>query len=186
MSIRDPRKARPVVESLETKQLLTAGATAATASTTVAVIKGIIPSAPVIELGGTIDGGFQRHQANPDTGATFNLFGIGSLKHLGLTTINGSIGIPGFIANGHATGTLHLSTLKGSLTLHVTAPALPSGTVPPNTFQFTVTSGTGSYRRDLDQGTVTLHLGKFNSGKTEYGKFAMTFVSDQMAVPLLA
>ena len=85
----------------------------------------------------------------------------------------------------HATGTLHLSTTKGSLTLRISSPASPIGSVPPSHFHFSIASGTGSYRHVLDEGSATLKIARINSGTTEFGRFSLTFKSDRMAIPLL-
>ena len=59
---------------------------------------------------------------NPDTGKDFTFLGSGQVAPLGQVTLSGTIHSPGNIANGHSTGSLVLSTLKGSVTLDLTGP----------------------------------------------------------------
>jgi hypothetical protein len=80
----------------------------------------------------------------------------------------GSLAGTGFIAEGHATGTLTLTNARGSVTLALTGPS-QDGFSPPGSgaYTFAVRGGTGSYARTVGTGEVDLALGA--------GTFKMTF-----------
>jgi hypothetical protein len=82
--------------------------------------------------------------------------------------ISGTLHTPGFILQGHTTGTLVLSSAQGSITLQLVGPPQPGFSPPPSTLQYTITGGTGAYAGAAGQGTVTLQ-------ETNVHGFLMTF-----------
>jgi hypothetical protein len=181
--MRRARKLRPSLESMESKQLLSgAGAGAGV------VLAGTIPSAPVVMLGGMIHGSFHKPLGTPDVGAHYNLAGTGKLAHFGSTTLAGSLGEVGFIAQGNSTGTLTLANAKGSLTLSLTGPTQGGFSRLPTSYNFTVTASSGAYTNYEDTGHLTLHLGGAQGGHSTApglaGRFSIFLTSDRQAIPL--
>src|SRR4051794_16191186 len=120
--MREKRQARPHVESLESRTLLSgAGAAVAPHHAQVAVVpSGATTSGMTITLSGTERGLFTARQRNPDTGAQYNLIALGRVSPLGPTAATGSFQTPGFILNGTVTGSLTLRARRGTLNLNLT------------------------------------------------------------------
>jgi hypothetical protein len=147
------RQLRPLVERIEAKALLS----------------GVIPgsvgaglfASPIVEkvvpLDGTFHGTFHWNRGVPDVGETFVPTGSGHLGRTGRVSVTGSIQTTGFIAHGHAGGTLTLRRGGSTITLELTGIPVQSGFAGlPSSFTYTVISGTGQYHNVTDRGTATL------------------------------
>jgi hypothetical protein len=178
------RKAlRPRLESLESKTVMSAGV--ATAPVAAVVDHGpaaVQPAHPVksslaaaqsdssITLTGKAHGHYTSTQGPPDTGTHYDLRATGKLAHIGRAVVTGSFQTPGFILNGHASGTLKIAGPKGTLTLQLTTPgpiaanSTKGGTTTTsagpiilvNDFTYNIESGTGRYANDHGIGTVVI------------------------------
>jgi hypothetical protein len=151
------------VEELESRVALSA------ASPT-SPIAGPIPYEPLIPLvphqqmdpapflQGHVQGTYTVSQRIPDVGKEHDLTGAGHVKGLHHVTVTAALHSTGFIATGHAGGTLTLTTDQGSVTLQLEGPEQPGFAPLPKTFQFTVVDATGAYQGWQASGTVQLHL----------------------------
>jgi hypothetical protein len=145
--------ARPRVESLEPVTLLS-GLGAPTAIVSALAIA----SAPKeLAVHGDFHGTYTIHVQIPDTGASYSFPGKGQVKHFGRMSITGDLQSTGFIFQGHAGGTLTLSSARGTLTLSLTGPPQGGFSDLPNQFTYTVSGGTGRFAHVKDTGTVTLN-----------------------------
>ncbi len=108
-------------------------------------------------LAGQGSGTFTQGFANPDVGGGTALTGAGNFKGLGDVTIDGTLHAVGFLANGHATGTVTFSNAQGSVTLALTGPQQPGFSPLPTKFHYQIISGTGAYANWQDQGTLVFH-----------------------------
>ena len=170
--MRRRKEARPVLESMESKFLLSVQGVAATA----------MVAAMPLALRGSAHGQFSEASSNPDTGHTFTLSGLGKAGMLGKVQFSGHFGTPGFIATGHAGGTLTLSNPKGSVTLDLQGPTRPGFSAPPSAFTYTVVSGTGAYASAHGGGQLTVGLVASNPhGPTSLHHLASGRVSIQFA-----
>jgi hypothetical protein len=97
-------------------------------------------------------------RSNPDLGTTYFFLATTNVPGVGLMGVTGSITTPGFVATGHATGTLTILSAKGSIAMSVTGPAQPGFSPLPSQLGFTVTSATGFFRFVHGSGTVTINL----------------------------
>ena len=102
----------------------------------------------------------------PDVGQRFDLSGSANLADLGHVTVTGSVYSTGFIAQGHAGGTLTFQNSHGSVTVELTGPLQPGFAALPTTFQYQVVSSTGDYAGLTESGSLTLTLG---SSSTLFG-----------------
>jgi hypothetical protein len=112
-------------------------------------------AAPV--LAGLLTGTYTPSPKTPDVGLSFNLRGAGTLSGMGHVTLSGSLHTAGFIAAGHAGGTLVLATAHGTLTLHLEGTLQPGFAHLPPHFYFNVVKGTGAYAHVLAGGTIAFH-----------------------------
>ena len=90
---------------------------------------------------------------NPDSGPKYTFKGTGKTKTLGVFTLKGTIQLPGFIAVARATGTLIITTAKGTITLSLLGPKQAPGSLP-KTFGYTIVKGTGSYVHSKGKGSI--------------------------------
>jgi hypothetical protein len=147
---------RPQVEGLETRTALSAYSSLTPPAWT-AALHGHPHHHHHLSLRGEVSGVWLPHPGNPDTGLAQELNGSGSVAPLGAVQVSGSLQGPGFVARGHATGTLTLSAAGGSITLRLVGQgAQPGFSGPPHAFTYTVTGGTGAYAGASGSGTVTL------------------------------
>ncbi len=153
--IRRRKGARPVLESLESKFLLSAQGVAAAA---------VMVARPMLVLGGSVHGHYDESSVVPDAGKTVTFSGVGRVSGLGQIQFTGHFGTPGFIASGHATGTLVLSNARGTVTLTLAGPTQPGFSAPPATFAYTIVVGTGAYAARHGHGTLTMGLVPGHSG----------------------
>ncbi len=143
------KTARPVLESMESRFLLSA--------------QGVGPAAvmlarPMLALGGSVHGHYDESSVVPDAGRAVSFSGAGRVSGLGQVQFTGHFGTPGFISSGHATGTLVLSNGRGTVTLSLVGPTQPGFSAPPSTFAYTIVSGTGSHAARHGHGTLTMSL----------------------------
>ncbi len=111
-----------------------------------------------IGINGTIQGTAQGPQGlvPADSGVKLDLSGSGRLWRLGRTTLSGSLHGPGYIDQGHAEGTLTLTTPRGTETLALRGPNEPGNSPLPSVFSYTIAHATGSLRNQAGSGTVEL------------------------------
>jgi hypothetical protein len=169
---------RPALECCESRSLMSGGLVSAPVS---AATDGVIIK--LIELDGTFRGHYHSHNGNPDTGSVFDLRGSGHVQGFGHAFVTGHIQAIGFIALGHAQGTLFVSGVKGTLTLGLTGATQHDGPKGlPDVFTFEVTGGTGAYTNDSDNGLATLvtipKKGTTSANNSQPGKFTLVLTSD--------
>jgi hypothetical protein len=152
--MRRDRKSRPVLESLEGRQLLSSYPTVSTQ---------IQPGGPMIPvasqhvvLTGSIKGTLTSKMSVPDTGHHYVLFGMGRLSPTGMSVATGSLQTPGFIASGQSSGTVTLGGRGGTLKLQLTSPAAPGFSSLPGLFLYNIVSGSGRFHGAAGSGSVTL------------------------------
>lgn len=168
--MRRRKVARPVLESMESKFLLTA--------------QGVVTSAAMVAaprpLDGSVQGHYNESSPNPDVGNTFTLSGVGRVGRLGRVAFSGEFGTPGNIASSRAEGTLKLVARGGTITLDLTGP-VQSGSLAPDSFDYTVASGTGRFAGAHRSGHLTLDLTPDGTGHpvtphhVESGRVAIRF-----------
>ncbi len=100
--------------------------------------------APPPALTGTLSGSYLQSVMNPDTGTTFSLSnGSGVLAGVGQVGAIGSLTTTGFMAGGHAGGSLVLTTnAHETITLQLTGQGQQGPTHLPSQFGYTVTAVT--------------------------------------------
>lgn len=114
----------------------------------------------VLVIDGTATGTYAlAPTAATDIGARYVFNGSGKLGDVGEAKLTGLVTLPGFIANGHAAGTLTLSNSKGTVTLKVTGPAEKAFSPFPTSLSFEITGGTGAYADYLGGGNIAVKLG---------------------------
>jgi hypothetical protein len=137
-----------------------------------AVPAALVKGKTYLLLTGSGQGTFSQSQFRPaDVGVTDVFKGRALLNQVGAVTLTGSLTGTGFIAQGHATGTLILENARGSVTLTLSG-APQGGFQPPKsgTYTFAVTTGTGAFAGAVGTGKVDLMLGA--------GTFTMAFRGD--------
>jgi hypothetical protein len=106
----------------------------------------------------------------PDTGMRYDLTGTGKLDLTGPVKVSGYVQTTGFVASGHASGSITFTNALGSLTLGLTGPTQPGFAPLPVHFTFTVTGGTGAYQHETITGSIDFH---FTFGA--HGAYTYTF-----------
>lgn len=119
---------------------------------------------PVHALVGTGAGAYAVHRLLPDVGSSYELSGAGNVTKLGMVTVDAKLHSVGFIANGHAGGTLTFTNPRGSLTIELTGPSQPGFAALPSHFSYQVLSGTGSFQNVHGTGTIDVRLTPASSG----------------------
>jgi hypothetical protein len=108
-------------------------------------------------LNGQVRGIYSTPFTNPDIGKSQVLTGQGKVAPLGSVKLrNSSLHLTGFIAQGHATGTVTLSGAKGSVTLTLVGPTQPGFSGPPSSFSYLIQGGTGAYKNAKGSGQLSL------------------------------
>jgi hypothetical protein len=87
----------------------------------------------------------------------------------------GTLRSPGFIAKGHAGGTLTLTNAHGSVTISLKGPLQRGFSSLPNKFSFQITSGTGAYAGDTGRGMAQLSEVLNDSSTPTVGQPIMNF-----------
>lgn len=151
---------KPIVERLGGK-VLCSGLLPGSSANALTALAG---ANETVSLHGTLRGHLHSEVGIPDTGRTFSSSGTGFLAGQGRASVAGNLQTTGFIAEGHAQGTLKLTLGKGTITLQLTGISAQKGFAAlPSTFTYTVTSGTGAYRNVTDHGIATLTTAAGNS-----------------------
>jgi hypothetical protein len=108
-------------------------------------------------LSGMLTGTYTPAPGNPDAGLQFKIHGSGNMSVLGHVSVTGTLHATGFTLEGHAGGTLVLTTHSGSLTLQLEG-TLQHGFAPlPTHWYFNVVKGTGAYAHVMGSGTIEFH-----------------------------
>jgi hypothetical protein len=176
---RSRKAVHPAVEQCESRALLSGGL-AASPGAAAAAARG--PIIRIIELGGTIHGHYTWNLGVPDAGGTYILGGSGKVHGIGKTDLAGNLHSIGFIAKGHAGGTLVLAGARGTITLSMTgAEQIGGPTSLPENFTFQITDATGKYKNVADQGTAKLMLARGSSttamNSATHGTFKLVLTS---------
>jgi hypothetical protein len=117
-------------------------------------------------LSGSGSGSYTTSMGIPDTGTTTDLGGVATLDGQGTFTVTGEFHSLGYILFGHAGGTLTFTNDQGSFTLQLDGP-LQTGFSPlPQSFTYSVLSGTGAYQNLQASGSVSLTLTAATGGFT--------------------
>ncbi len=117
-----------------------------------------------LPLDGTIKGTYKLAPTLPDIGATYVFNGSGHAGAMGTVTAAGTVTLPGFIATGHATGTLKLTRVSasaahsGSVTLKLTGPTEAGFGPFPTDLAYVITAGTGAFAGATGSGIIAITL----------------------------
>ena len=124
----------------------------------------VAPKLPT-RLDGTIKGNYSLAPTAADIGAGYVFNGTGTAGDLGAVSAHAFVTLPGFIATGHATGTMTLTqtgpfanALLNSVTLALTGPAQPGFSSFPGTLAYTITGGTGAFAGATGVGTIAVTI----------------------------
>jgi hypothetical protein len=124
---------------------------------------------------GAFIGTFSAKSTAPTSAKVYVFTGSG--RRATTRTISGPIQAVGFVAQGHAHGTLTLAVPRGRVSLTVVGPPQPAFSALPASFKWTAVNGTGTFAGRSGRGTMTLTLSAVitdASGNTT-GKFTMVF-----------
>ncbi len=110
-------------------------------------------------LAGQGQGTYTGNSLIVDAGVSDTLQGQANLARLGQVTVQGAVHGLGFIASGHATGTLTFTNDNGSVTLELKGPLQKGFSPLPTNWHYVVTEATGAYQ-DLqgEKGSLQLTL----------------------------
>jgi hypothetical protein len=149
---------RPELELLEGRAMLSAGSVLSPPLLTVtALLAQQSPQQHYLALVGEIKGTWTRIRTLPDVGQSQSLMGSGRVRPLGEVQAEGTLHAPGFIREGHTTGTLTLTNSRGSITLQLVSRQPQPGFSPPaRSYDYTITGGTGAYAGATGSGRATL------------------------------
>jgi hypothetical protein len=175
------RRNRPLhVESLESVTLLSGLSAHLThASHPPAIVSALRAVSTPVAINGTTRGFYTSDSPIPDTGTAYHLVSVGSLRGVGFAVVSGDLHSVGFIAQGHATGTLNVLAARGSLNLTLTGPSQPGFSPLPTEFSYTISSGTGRFHNASGSGTVDITLKPLthHSPLSGAGRVTLTFHS---------
>ena len=174
-------KARPQLESLECKSLLSGMPAAVHTSQQPAVAVSTPTAGSTLTLSGTERGFFFAHQ--DASGKTYDMSAGGRVDPLGHTFAAGNLHVTSGISSGPPNGTLHLATNIGTLTLQIPKSVMiPAGLPTPTSNDeivdtYTITNGTGAYQGDTGSGVVEFRFDSpFSSPSAmEFGEASITF-----------
>ncbi len=175
--MRERRQARPQLESLESMTLLSGMAAMMPIHAEVSTTTGT-----ALTLTGTEKGVFLAHTTK--TAKNYAIDTAGTLSPIGRAAITGSLQVARGISSGPPSGTLHLITAKGTLTLQIPqSVALPGG-LPTATGTneivdtYVITKGTGAYKGDTGSGVVEFTFNPAGSfGAFQIGRVNITFTT---------
>jgi hypothetical protein len=176
--MRRRRNVHPRLESLESLSLLSGTAAALLQYPHVEISKGA-----TIALGGTEHGVFYAQRDN--SGTTYTVVAAPRLTPVGAEATSGNLRVLSGISSGPPSGTLHITTGRGTLTLQIPkSVALPVGLPAPTSSQevvdtYVITRGTGAYRGDRGSGVVEFTFHGANSTTSPYqaGTVDVTFTT---------
>jgi len=174
-------KARPQLESLEYKALLSGMAAAVHAGQQPAVAVSTPTAGSTLSLSGTERGFFFAHQ--DASGKTYDMSAVGRVAPLGRTFATGNLHVTSGISSGPPNGTLHLATNIGTLTLQIPKSVMiPAGLPTPTSNDeivdtYTITNGTGAYKGDTGSGVVEFTFDSSVSSQAAmgFGEASITF-----------
>ncbi len=150
---RNSRSQRPVVEQIESRNLLATGLAGMHAPALVSAQ----PIQLIFPLNGTFQGRFVDVDKIPDAGATFTANGSGHVRKLGNFLLSGTLQTVGFIQVGPVQGTVVLRRANATFTLELSAVEQENGALGlPGVYSYTVVGGTGKYTNAVDSGTASL------------------------------
>jgi hypothetical protein len=112
----------------------------------------------VLALSGAVQGGYAISGVIPDVGKTYQFGVAGRISPLGQTGDSGQIHTTGFIASGTATGTMTITAPRGAVKLQLTGPVQPGFAPLPSTMSYTITGGTGAYKKATGTGSIAIVL----------------------------
>lgn len=175
--MRRDRSYRPLVDSFEQRIALSTGLSLTSALTHVA--HGIAPrQAHGSTLTGSISGRASMSPGIPDVGHDTLLQGEGSVGPLGHVQLSGALHSVGFIAHGHATGALTLTTPAGNVTLQLTGPGQQGFSNLPTTFRYQVIDHNGKLPAVKATGHVQVTVGPVASPQGQGGSsFTIHFLN---------
>ena len=126
-------------------------------------------------LAGTLTGTFTSSAPGmKDVGTSYSFTATGSLRGIRKLRLTGTVRTPGNVMTGQAGGELDLFTFRGEQMIQVTSGPLAGLSPLPQLFQYTLSGGTGPYKREIGQfGSLTLLLTPGPGGSS--GTFTLTF-----------
>jgi hypothetical protein len=126
-------------------------------------------------LAGTLTGTYTSSApGGADLGRSYVLTASGSLRGIRKLRLTGTLKTPGNVATGPAGGELDLFTFRGEQMIQVTSGPVPGLSPLPQFFRYTLSGGTGPYKREIGQfGSLTLQLTPAPGGSS--GTFSLTF-----------
>ena len=160
-----PHRRQPRLDALESRELLT----------TLPVEPDLLapPPAAAEQVHASmlpIHGTLTSIRTLPDVGAAYRLSGSGRLPGFGPAQVKGTLNAPGFIAEGHAAGTVTITGRRGSVRLDLTGPTQPGFSDLPSTFHYVVGAASRAYAGRIGQaGTLHLSLGSAANGVRRFG-----------------
>ena len=171
------RRNRPLqVEALESYVLLT-GLPAAGMIQAAAV-----SAADALHFSGTTKGTFVATQSNPDTGKDYHVVTQGKTTIGTPIAVTGDLVTPGFVAQGRTTGTLTVTTAKGTLTLAISSPLQKGFSPLPSLLTYRITGGTGVFaNQHSGRGTISVSYHVLNTaagsatGFSQAGTISLVF-----------
>ncbi len=130
---------------------------------------------PLHVLSGQGEGTFSAQTTHPDVGAEYRFSGEGYFAGLGQVDIRGTVNAAGFLAHGHATGTLTLTNELVSVTLTLAGPDQPGFSNLAERFSYRAVGRTGAGHLS-NQGTLFLRLASEPAGDMDGpdGAFVLT------------
>jgi hypothetical protein len=135
-----------------------------------------------LTLGGTAHGGFVAHRTS--TSGDYTVAVTGALTPIGKAAVTGTLDVALVFSSGPPSGTLHLVTRKGSLTLKIPeSVAIPYGLPAPTSKgevvdTYYIAGGTGAYKGDTGSGVVEFTFtDKTSVGAHQVGRVAITFTT---------
>src|SRR5262245_42471800 len=121
-------------------------------------------------------GAYQTDAVVSGAGRVYRLRGAADLAGLGHFALSGSVHAVGFIAQGHAGGTLTFRNARGTVTLALEGPEQPAFSPLPQTFSYRITGATGGYAGLSGSGQLSLALAGASTGGVQdptHGSFTL-------------
>ena len=145
-----------VVQDLESRMLLCAGTSAASAAEPVmATLTAVrVPTRPHFTVAFNVSGTYSLGLINPDAGKNYIFKGSGKPVGFGTMQLTGTVKMPGNIANGKMSGSLVMKNSHGTINISITGPTVSSFGPFPLSLTYHITGGTGSYKTVYGSGTI--------------------------------